>query len=258
MNTTTQDVMHPEDADLVRFLDEELPEERAVILMNHFASCVDCMVRREELEDVSSWLGGGLMLLDEEVAVDEVARARALAATRAAARGGEKFGVPVGWVRAAAAITVLVVGASIVPPVRAWIADLVAPRTVSEAAAPVPVIDEVSADVGATISFTPAVGVFRVELATFQTGGALSLQGTTADQAAALVVGGGEVSLLVLPSGLRIENHSTSMALYRIELPASLVDRVEIYAGSSLIASHDVQAGAPATLVPLAPELTPR
>jgi hypothetical protein len=258
MNTSIQDVMHPEDAELVRYLDEELPEERAVILMNHFASCADCMVRREELEDVSSWLSGGLTLLDEEVPVDEIARARALAAVRAAARSDAKVGAPIGWVRAAAAIAVLVVGAAVAPPVRAWIADLVAPRIASEAIAPAPVAEAAGAEVGATISFTPAVGVFRVELATLQAGGAVSLHATTGEQAAALVVGGADVSLLVLPSGLRIENHPASTATYRLELPAGLVDRVEFFAGSSLIAGHDLRADAPVTLVPLAPELTPR
>lgn len=141
--------------------------------------------------------------------------------------------------RMAAAIAVLIAGATLVRPVRAWIVE--AARTLfvagtRKAAAPVtPAAPPAAATTVPVptnaVTFTPRPGVFVLEIASRQAAGLLRVERADGPDASAALVGDpGDAELLVRPDGLRIGNGRAAAADYVVRVPAG-VTRVVLRIG---------------------------
>lgn len=248
---------HLSEGDLVRFLDRQAPAADLGWMTAHVASCGRCAGRLETLRSQSEAVSRYVGSLDAGVVADDLSRARALAAARRAARpAATPRRVPsYGWMRAAAAIAVVAVGALGIQPVRAWVADQWAALTGDEAIAPAPVATPASVLAeGSVVSFEPAGDVFVLEIRNAQAVGDVHLRITDVPRASATVMDGADEAILVLPSGVRIENAEGSTASYSITLPSTL-RLVQIFADGRPIALLPVEdSGADwSRVVPLAP-----
>jgi hypothetical protein len=163
----------------------------------------------------------------DELAARREARRAAPAASRA-------------WLRAAA-VAALVIGAGLFSsPVRAWFRDFLggagsgAPAAVQPPTAPAPVPVEGSPSTSARVHFTPQGEEMAVEIAHAQSGGALVLATAPSSTATAEVRApiGALADLLVLPTGLRIDNRAGSVAEYHVTVPAT-VQRVRVRVGAA-------------------------
>lgn len=105
-------VLHPDDADLIRWIDQALPDEERSAVDAHLARCEECVTRRTRWEHRSQRLSGLLR------SADVPAPATTLR-VRLAPAGPS---VPLRW-RIAAVLVLLIGGAAAVPPVRAWFVE---------------------------------------------------------------------------------------------------------------------------------------
>ncbi len=258
MTTTNRDMLHPVDATLVRYLDEELAPQRRLAVLEHVAACRGCAERLEELDDASAWLHDHVAVLDEGLEPDERNRVRAISIARRAHAGQTAAVAPQAAsystrvLRIAAAIGFVALVGFSVEPLSAWIAARVG--IVAEPAEVVSpeVVEAPVVEVSPTVSFTPDAAVFRIEVAAHQQMGTLSIELTDSPMASAQVLDGPDAAILVLPAGLRIENAAESRGSYRILLPARLVERVEVYEGTSLIAEENFGGEVTGTTIDLA------
>lgn len=131
--------------------------------------------------------------------------------------------------RMAAAIAVLIAGASLVRPVRAWIVEAARSLFVAgtgRAAPPATPAPQPAAAVSVptnAVTFTPRPGVFVLEVATRQAAGVLRIERADGPDASAALVGDpGDAELLVRPDGLRIGNRGTAGADYIVRVPAAV------------------------------------
>jgi hypothetical protein len=144
------------------------------------------------------------------------------------------------WLRAAAVVLLLTAAVVVATPARAWIiawvgrqwdrlshGEQVSPPRRPAAPVPAPAAPR---QASAQVRFVPAGSELRVEVAHPQAAGALTLVPASGASAAAEVVGGPSVELLVVPSGLRIRNAPGLSAEYRVEVP-SAVRRVRVRVG---------------------------
>jgi hypothetical protein len=216
---------HPSTGELVRRLDGELDERAEARLTEHLERCDDCRSRVAQLTDRSreaARLLRGIAPDDLMLARQrEVAR---VAVRAAAARRKSLVRARRGWAAAAATAALVVVSLS-VDPLRAWVMQRLDPGGPGSDAAGSPVASLPSAVVGregSVIAFQPAGPVFQLSVERTQPSGELLLQVRAVGQATAQVTNGGAETMLVLPSGLRIENSAASAASYRVTLPASV------------------------------------
>lgn len=238
MRQTSEVLSHPEDGELVRYLDHQLPHEERRALLTHLSECADCAARLSKLKHESDTVSAYLGSLHEYVAVDEVARARSLSAARQAARA-RRSNVPARtrmWARAAAAAGVIVLGAYTVQPVRAWVTDQLDRIFGDAPASPTATIAEESVLArGSRVTFNPVNEVFVLEIEHLQASGAVVLEVRDQQEASAQILSGRDESILVLPGGLRVENEPSSEAIYSVTLPARF-RLVQIFAGGRPIA----------------------
>jgi len=229
MNGGTTNIPHLEAGQLVRILDGESVEGA-----EHIAGCDICAAELRGIAAESKAVAGGLALLGG--APDDIVRARARAAVRAAARRkpASRWQRPA-W-RAAAAI-VIVAGAGIVAvPVAARIVDWARAWTpVPGREAVVDVAPEALPPTGAPVRFRPTDLVFRVELQHRQVGGAVTVRPVDGDHAIARIMGGGDESLVVLPSGILVDNGHESNADYFVDVPIHAVRRIQVIVAGALL-----------------------
>jgi hypothetical protein len=134
--------------------------------------------------------------------------------------------------RMAAAIAVLLSGAAMVRPVRAWIVETArgiwAASVRRPAAAPVAPAAPAAAPAPANaVTFTPRAGILVVEVAVRQAGGRLRLERGTGPSVTAALIGDAEdAELRVFPDGVRIANRAEATADYAIRLPAGVTSVV--------------------------------
>lgn len=259
MMTTSLAEGHLSDGDIVRLLDEELdPGERARVEA-HVTACEECSRRVRGIRRRSARLGELLRSSDweappapvavpvtaPEVSRDELARRRAR-------RERERRTAPAPWLRAAAIVAVLLGVGIVATPLRAVVADwletqwerIVAPGG-REAPAAEPSAAPAEPAPGSRVQFVPQGSVFTLEVAARQAGGAVELARSDARQAVAEQVGGGTpADLLVLPSGVRIENDPASSASYRVVVPEHVrTVRVRVGDAPAMVLSAEEIAG---------------
>lgn len=247
---------HLDEGDVVRILDGEVTEEERATWTIHLRSCESCRRLHEEIHQQSTWFRSAVTHLDSGVAVNDLTRARALAAMRVARRAGtEEPSRQTGsgeelqrrrsaraggaWYRlAAAAVAVVLFVGLAVEPVRAWIREnvLAIATPVEEPASEAPAVPTASDDVASasavTARFSARGPVFRIDLDQHQQAGTLTVRLTSEGQGSAMIIGSTEEGLLwVPPSSLRIGNASESSASYVVELPAAEINEVVVRAG---------------------------
>ena len=154
----------------------------------------------------------------------------------------------------AVAVLVLLAGAALVPPVRAWIVGT-ARRLWSRApehATPAPSHPAFAAPAN-RVAFAVAGDVFTVNVATRQAAGVLRVERSNdAAGHAALTGDPAEAALVVLPGGLRIVNGMRVKQDYLVRVPAS-VTRLEVRIGDEPPVTLALDAGGRAS-IPLASE----
>ena len=220
MNTTIGTVPHPSDGDLVRYLDTELSELEERRLRTHLNGCEECTARVETIASESSAVAR--YLVKREVpGPDAVTRARALAAVRKAnaeRRTGMRRAI-----RGLAAASVLLVLALTAQPVRAWITERWeglrggSARPVEVTTLPATVVRRSS-----IVAFAPRGARFELQLERFQRDGTLTVEVRDVERATAQVLNGANETMLILPSGIRVENRAASRASYLVTVPSSL------------------------------------
>lgn len=215
---------HPSAGVLVRRLDGELDDAASARLSRHLLRCAACHERISELESHSREVGRYLRSLEVGEGVDAVRLRRAKAAVRGAEwRHRSKVRVRRAWAVAAALAGVMAVSFS-AEPVRAWVMRYLPIRTVeTEAVAPVVTLPSaVVGSGGSVVSFQPTGESFELSVEAVQAGGELLIQVLPIERATAQVTSGAGESLLILPTGLRIENSAASTASYRVTLPTGV------------------------------------
>jgi hypothetical protein len=232
----------PGDEELVRLLDGEVDPAGRERLLARLAADPAAAERLAALERNALRLRR--FLADEDAHLAARARApRPRPAPRAAP-----------WLRAAAAVVLLLAGALAAPPLWAWLsgrpggARPEAPAGAPAAAgAPAPAAPAGEAPV---VRFVPVGGRMEVELASAPAGGALELRTVEGAEASAQVVGASE-AVVVLREGVRVLNAAGGSARYRVSVPAHVTE-VRVRVGGRDAGSFRVGAGSPrAWTVPL-------
>jgi len=242
MNAPQQ--LHPEDGDLVRFLDHELHHGECKALMSHLSRCEVCAERMRTFSEFSSGLGDMLPHADPSPAEVEQARIRVAAAL-------ERTSVPVvqrRWTSSAAllrvaAAAVLVFGVTLgVQPVRAWVMEQIGFATGGVAAVPNQPADALSvSQPQTTVTFTPVDDVFTFAIDRPQTSGTVSLRIAEGASASIQIVGVVR-DVVMLPDGVHIANDPGTTATYSVVLPPRM-KRVVVTLAGETVASFDATGG---------------
>lgn len=248
MTMTTNNELHLNDEELVLFLDREGNPLQLKGWENHLEECHPCGERFDQLKGAADWFASEASRLDAEVVIDELARARALAAARKANRSSALAGRHL-WGRAAAAAIVVIGLGMTVEPVRAWVMDRTgfgesAPETTTEVVAPLAE--------SPVVSFAPTAEIFVIELDSFQASGSMQISAVDGVTANAWMVNPDTEIMSVLPAGLLIGNLSSSTAEYRIEMPTGLVRTIELRVGGETFARIPVSSRMEAQTIELA------
>jgi len=168
-------------------------------------------------------------------ATDAAPRAVAFPASRVAEAQVRRVRASVMRWRIAAAIAVLGFGLSLVPPVRAWIAEraravltlVVPPTEVPAATVPAPLP-------GNRVLFAPGPETFTIHVTARQSAGRVAIVTADAPDAAYITNKPGDAEVVVLPDGLRIVTSPAADASYTVRVPASL-KRIQVRIGSEAI-----------------------
>ena len=245
---------HLSDGDLVRLLDGE--EALRDDVEAHLARCAECQRRLSVLRRRSERLSGLLIATDAALPEPDMLTARRLRRQQQAQRGLAQRAVP-GWMRAAAAVVLLLGGVMLAEPVRAWVADWLGARwaeltgSTPPEPAQVPVVVEPVPEANTRVQFTPASDEVELRFASAQAGGVVAVEIGDVPEVS-VQVQGGTADLLVLPGGVRIANRPESVAEYRVEVPARVQRlRVQIGEGKPVILSGDQLAAG--QRIPLSP-----
>lgn len=225
---------HPSDGALLRQLDGQLNPSAMHRMETHLSGCEACRERRQSLQAAAATAAGYLRSLPSHGAEAASARASALAALRTAesarARVGRRWRA---WA-AAAAMASLVILSLGVDPLRAWVLGLLGVEPsgagVATDARGVRLPPATVGAEGSIVSFRPGGATFELVVRAPQSSGEVLVRRAGAESVTAQVVGADAEELLVLPSGLRIENGVTSTASYRLALPEG-VDRIVVRIG---------------------------
>jgi hypothetical protein len=243
------------DGVLIRWIDGELDAPDRDRLEQHLAECEHCAGRSEALRRRGARLSSLLAATAPAVPPWVPPHAEAAvfpldAARQRRTRSPAQSRVP--WMRIAAGVLLLLglgLGAS---PMRAWVAHWVGERW-EEATAmlgretPAGRPDAAGSEAAAAtrLRFIPEGREIMIRLASPQGGGSLLLLPHDGADVTVEVERGGAEDVLLLADAVEIRNTPTSVAVYRVRLPAAL-GRVEVRVGSSL------QIIVPADLDPVA------
>ena len=253
MNIQHEEMTHLQDEDIVQLLDAEVGDPPRAQWQDHLSGCLPCAERLSEMRQASEWLHEHLPSLDAGIQVDELARARAIAAARRhsaapAAPPRQSFA----WARAAAAAGIVFLAGMTVEPVRAWVFDGFGRLVDTEEAAPAPTIAAPRADAGAVVGFQPTEAIFRIDFITAQAAGRLTIDVVAGTDAQAQVFGAGAEDLSVLPSALLVENAPESTSDYAVALPAGIVRQVQVTVAGEVIFQSSVSEAVEPVVVDLA------
>jgi anti-sigma factor RsiW len=212
MTEEMQATLHPDDADIVRWVDGALsPDERAA-LETHVASCGECRRRRATFERRSARFSQLLRETDVAPLVTALRfPARDVAPVHRA-----------GW-RAAAVVLLSLGAAMAVTPVRAWVlsAAKAAWARISPAS-PAPQ----GPDAGA-VSFVPVGSTITVRIPERQNA-ELTIEVVAGDRVSAH--GGTGSAVTVLPDEVRFADEATASVEYLVRVPLR-VGTIRVYVG---------------------------
>lgn len=233
---------HMDDAQLIRYLDQEGGSEERRRWDEHLGSCPRCRGEVETLREESATIAAWLRRADFEAFPDGTAPTRRVppVATRQATARRLR-GAPGGpWLKAAA-VVLLVAGPLVaITPTRAWIADQLGLNGAGQQA-PSARTATAAADGGTVVRFVPAPGSFGVAFSAAQERGSLVL-GRVAAGADAVFEAAGDPPFpeaTVYARSIRIRNDAASTASYTILLPP------EVTAVRVTVAGQRIDVGAP-------------
>lgn len=257
MNSGANATPHLDDGDLIRLLDSELDDRRAVRVEAHARSCDRCGRRLDALAARSV---AASSLLRRTAAALPPPPSRSREAVMAAYRAGGAA-VPIRPARTrragpgpatrrhllrAAAVAALLLGVGIgVPPVRAWVGERIAAWTGVFRTDPAPAILE-----AATVSFVPSTRdlVIRFDAP----GGAARFTVGASDRLTADATGpeAPGVRLLVMNDGVRVPGGSDGVD-YRFTLPAG-TRSVRVQLDGRVISERRLEGPGQEWVVPIA------
>jgi hypothetical protein len=205
--------LHPDDGDIIRWMDHAVPPAERANLEMHFASCANCQARRAALAHRTQRFGGLLRTTDipaPATALRAVVRRRRVAST-------------VGW-RVAATILLVLGAATAVTPVRAWFAGVA--RTVwarfGETRKGAVVAD-------GSVSFVPSSAQITIRVPR-RAGSTLTVEVVDGDRVTAL---GSRDDVLVLPEEIRFSGVRQPADSYVVRVP--LRDAVRVMVGQTAV-----------------------
>lgn len=211
---------HLEDGDLVRHLDGASDHAEQALVEQHLHDCAVCRNRLSVIRRNASGLSALLQAMDYEPSADFTLRSARLYRPASWQRT---------WMRVAALIVLGVGLATTVRPVRAWLADrwhdirvLVERNERAPVSHPGSTALDTPASPG-TITFVPTTDVFLIQVTTRQEQGSMTVRAAEVDRVSASIEGPTrDENLVVLPTGLRIQNGRASGANYRLTVPRTL------------------------------------
>jgi hypothetical protein len=236
MNRVVGTAPHPSDGDLVRYLDTELPELDERRLRMHLNGCAECTARVEAIASESSAVARYIAKTGL-AGPDQVTRARALAAAKRANAQPRRKGYAMRGLAAACVVLVLALTAQ---PVRAWISERWdGLRGASASPAEVATLPAAVVRRSSVVAFAPRGALFDLQVERFQPGGTLTVEVRDVNRATAQVLDGANETMLILPSGIRVENRAGSHASYLVIVPSD-VPLLRVTVGGQTVASVSV------------------
>ncbi len=213
---------HLEDGALIRFIDGEANAQERTTVETHTVDCPACATRLAELRRLSASVSAAFTAAD-------VSPRRFVYPV--VLRRSRRSRIPLS---AAAAILLVVAAiAAAAPPVRAWLhARWVELRGgSSQQQGSVPQTPPNARHT--TVRFVPRDAAFTIELTAPQSGGVLTVDVSDDTIATAVLSDGsaGGEELVVMPMGLKIVNHQSTVASYVVRLPRTITE-VTVHVGS--------------------------
>lgn len=201
MTGEAETTLHPDDADLLRWVDGALPPAERAVLEEHVSGCDPCRVRQARIVRRVSRLSEVLRETDLPVP------APALRTRVSRARGRASAGWKV------AAVVVLLIGASTaVTPVRAWFVAMAKTAWARIKPGATGVIESASG----SVSFMPGNGTLVVRVPE-RAGASLTIEVVDGDRVTA--AGGNAGGVTVLPNEVRFAPDGKPVADYAVSVP---------------------------------------
>jgi hypothetical protein len=247
----TQAEQHLTEGEVIRAVDQQLAPDEQARVSEHLRSCASCSEQLQRAQRRLARLANVLEAADFAVPAATVptSKSRVIDLGAARARRAQRWQQP--WLRAAAAIVLLLGVAMTISPVRAaviqWVRtqwERIAPAAEPRGEPAVPA-QPPTAPLGPGINFTHEGSAFSLEFTNAQTGGSLAVRYGSTDQVYA-ETSSPAAELLVLPGGLRVNNREADSANYTLVLPTSITS-VLIKVGETTVANlsrAQLQAGA--------------
>ena len=239
---------HPDDAELVRYLDDELPAPDRARTSAHLAACDACAARADDLRRTSALLGG----VAREIALPaslgapwgESARSRPLALHPPPAMPGRARGRPAA-IAAGLLAACAVAAAAATPAVQQRLAGLAhalrPERAPAAAAAVVPesaagAIAAPSAAAGgeSAVAFVPGQPELVVAFSVGHPGDSLRLRAVSSAEVTVRIPAGVAAGVWSMPAGPRIANERSAAATYAVDVSPG-VGTVRVRVGDRVV-----------------------
>ncbi len=214
---------HLEDGALIRFIDGEASAQERTGVEMHTVDCPACAARLAELRRLSVSLSAAFTAAD--VSPRRFVYPPVL-------RRSRRSRIPLSAAAAAILLVVATIAAA-APPVRAWIRarwfELRGGSSQQQGSAPQTPPNARHT----TVRFVPRDAAFTIELTAPQSGGVLTVDVSEDTIATAVLSDGsaGGEELVVMPMGLKIVNHQSTVASYVVRLPRTITE-VTVHVGS--------------------------
>jgi hypothetical protein len=228
----TQDE-HVEGGDLMRLLDSECSDQEDRMLRRHLAGCAECKRKHDRIARLSQRFSALLFQLEEPVQGDTTPVPKG-------SRPQTHSTVRRWWSRrttlVAAVVTLILAGAAVVSPVRAWVIDTFRSLLGADTSTPP------EQTTGSLVSFVPTGAEFLIEFGERQSAGVLRVYVDTSTAASARMIGrdAGE-GFVVQAAGLTIRNTSASSVSYELRLPRTC-QSLEVRIADSVVWRYEIES----------------
>lgn len=208
---------HLEDGELVRLMDGELGAGERSIAEAHVTACGRCRVAHDRIAERTALVSSALTLIDDVRPRSDAATVRSTELRRASRAG---------WLKAAAIVAMVVaIGALGSSTVRGWIVERWETVLASVAGSSEPAANTVSWPPWPAVvraRFVPRSEALFVRLESRAAGGVLTVEISEDDSRSVAFMSGAGEGVLVLPTGLVIQNAPGSRADYRLVVPPTV------------------------------------
>lgn len=247
---------HLDEGMLLHLVDRDVSAWELDQLSKHVIGCESCSEQlallQRRSDEVSGMLGGVQVPNTFPTAREAMEAGRRRGRRR-------RFSRPESWAaRAAVIAAVLVLSVSLVPPLRAWVADQVGHGWAlvqeifgsADSAPPSSPVEE-SIEASSAVWFSPAGAKVVVSIVSAQAGGTLRIELTDDQEGSLEVMGGATEMPLVTEREVRVLNTPASTASYLLTVPRG-VQRLEVRLGQETLVDTAVQDVEPGLVLDLA------